>query len=74
MSSAAQAMPVGKFGRRSSRTLARKTVASTHEKTTALTTQVEPKARALQLDVELILVCLSGRGDKDLAVVLAHEA
>ena len=31
-------------------------------------------ARALELDTELILVCLSGRGDKDLAVVLAHEA
>ena len=31
-------------------------------------------ARALELDAELIVVCLSGRGDKDLAVVLAHEA
>jgi tryptophan synthase beta chain len=29
-------------------------------------------ARALGLDEELILVCLSGRGDKDLAEVLAH--
>ena len=29
-------------------------------------------ARALELDAELIVVCLSGRGDKDLAVVLAH--
>jgi tryptophan synthase beta chain len=29
-------------------------------------------ARALELDAELVLVCLSGRGDKDLAVVLAH--
>ena len=29
-------------------------------------------ARALDLDEELILVCLSGRGDKDLAEVLAH--
>jgi tryptophan synthase beta chain len=28
-------------------------------------------ARALELDAELIVVCLSGRGDKDLAVVLA---
>ena len=27
-------------------------------------------ARALDLDAELILVCLSGRGDKDLAEVL----
>jgi tryptophan synthase beta chain len=27
-------------------------------------------ARALDLDAELILVCLSGRGDKDLATVL----
>ena len=31
-------------------------------------------ARALELDAELIVVCLSGRGDKDLAVVLSHEA
>ncbi|MGH3022907.1 MAG: tryptophan synthase subunit beta [Gaiellaceae bacterium] len=30
-------------------------------------------ARALELDAELVLVCLSGRGDKDLAVVLAHD-
>jgi tryptophan synthase beta chain len=30
-------------------------------------------ARALELDAELIVVCLSGRGDKDLAVVLGHE-
>jgi tryptophan synthase beta chain len=29
-------------------------------------------ARALDLDEELVLVCLSGRGDKDLAEVLAH--
>jgi tryptophan synthase beta chain len=29
-------------------------------------------ARALELEEELILVCLSGRGDKDLAEVLAH--
>ena len=29
-------------------------------------------ARALEVDAELILVCLSGRGDKDLAVVLSH--
>jgi tryptophan synthase beta chain len=29
-------------------------------------------ARALELDAELIVVCLSGRGDKDLAVVLSH--
>ena len=29
-------------------------------------------ARAAELDAELILVCLSGRGDKDLAEVLAH--
>jgi len=29
-------------------------------------------ARALELDEELIVVCLSGRGDKDLAVVLSH--
>jgi tryptophan synthase beta chain len=29
-------------------------------------------ARARDLDAELILVCLSGRGDKDLAEVLAH--
>jgi tryptophan synthase beta chain len=29
-------------------------------------------ARALELDAELVLVCLSGRGDKDLAEVLAH--
>jgi tryptophan synthase beta chain len=31
-------------------------------------------ARALDLDAELIVVCLSGRGDKDLAVVLSHLA
>jgi tryptophan synthase beta chain len=31
-------------------------------------------ARALDLDAELILVCLSGRGDKDLAEVLAVES
>jgi tryptophan synthase beta chain len=30
-------------------------------------------ARARELDAELILVCLSGRGDKDLAEVLAHR-
>ncbi len=30
-------------------------------------------ARALDLDAELIAVCLSGRGDKDLAEVLAYE-
>jgi tryptophan synthase beta chain len=30
-------------------------------------------ARALDLDAELILVCLSGRGDKDLAEILARE-
>src|SRR5437868_10662977 len=30
-------------------------------------------ARAVELDEELVLVCLSGRGDKDLAEVLAHE-
>jgi tryptophan synthase beta chain len=29
-------------------------------------------ARALDLDAALVLVCLSGRGDKDLAEVLAH--
>jgi tryptophan synthase beta chain len=29
-------------------------------------------ARAADLDAELVLVCLSGRGDKDLAEVLAH--
>jgi tryptophan synthase beta chain len=29
-------------------------------------------ARALDLDAELIVVCLSGRGDKDLAEVIAH--
>jgi tryptophan synthase beta chain len=29
-------------------------------------------ARALELEAELIVVCLSGRGDKDLAVVLSH--
>ena len=29
-------------------------------------------ARALDLEAELVLVCLSGRGDKDLAEVLAH--
>src|SRR5256884_8502694 len=30
-------------------------------------------ARARELDAELILVCLSGRGDKDLAEVLAQS-
>jgi len=30
-------------------------------------------ARALDVDEELVLVCLSGRGDKDLAEVLSHE-
>jgi tryptophan synthase beta chain len=29
-------------------------------------------ARALDLDAEVVVVCLSGRGDKDLAVVLSH--
>jgi tryptophan synthase beta chain len=29
-------------------------------------------ARARELQEELVLVCLSGRGDKDLAEVLAH--
>jgi tryptophan synthase beta chain len=29
-------------------------------------------ARARELDEELVLVCLSGRGDKDLAEVLAR--
>ena len=29
-------------------------------------------AHALSLDAEFVLVCLSGRGDKDLAEVLAH--
>jgi tryptophan synthase beta chain len=29
-------------------------------------------ARARELDAELVLVCLSGRGDKDLAEVLSH--
>jgi tryptophan synthase beta chain len=29
-------------------------------------------AKALELDEELVLVCLSGRGDKDLAEVVAH--
>jgi len=29
-------------------------------------------ARALDCDAELIVVCLSGRGDKDLAEVLAQ--
>jgi tryptophan synthase beta chain len=29
-------------------------------------------ARVRELDEELVLVCLSGRGDKDLAEVLAH--
>ena len=29
-------------------------------------------ARALELDAELVVVCLSGRGDKDLAVVIAR--
>ena len=31
-------------------------------------------ARAADLDAELVLVCLSGRGDKDLAEVLARSA
>jgi tryptophan synthase beta chain len=31
-------------------------------------------ARAADLDAELVLVCLSGRGDKDLAEVLAQQA
>jgi len=30
-------------------------------------------ARAIELEEELALVCLSGRGDKDLATVLEHE-
>jgi tryptophan synthase beta chain len=30
-------------------------------------------ARTLDLDAELVVVCLSGRGDKDLAEVLAHR-
>jgi tryptophan synthase beta chain len=30
-------------------------------------------ARVLDCDAELVLVCLSGRGDKDLAEVLRHE-
>ncbi|HEU5277846.1 MAG TPA: tryptophan synthase subunit beta [Gaiellaceae bacterium] len=30
-------------------------------------------ARARELEEELVLVCLSGRGDKDLAEVLAHD-
>jgi tryptophan synthase beta chain len=30
-------------------------------------------ARVADLDAESILVCLSGRGDKDLAEVLAHQ-
>jgi tryptophan synthase beta chain len=30
-------------------------------------------AKAVELDEELVLVCLSGRGDKDLAEVLAHS-
>jgi tryptophan synthase beta chain len=30
-------------------------------------------ARALDIEEELVLVCLSGRGDKDLAEVLAHQ-
>jgi tryptophan synthase beta chain len=29
-------------------------------------------ARALDLDAELVVVCLSGRGDKDLAEIIAH--
>jgi tryptophan synthase beta chain len=31
-------------------------------------------ARALDLDAELVCVCLSGRGDKDLAEILARES
>jgi tryptophan synthase beta chain len=31
-------------------------------------------ARALDLDAELVLVCLSGRGDKDLAEILSRES
>ena len=31
-------------------------------------------ARALDLDAELIVVCLSGRGDKDLAEILGRES
>ena len=31
-----------------------------------------PVARARELEEEIILVCLSGRGDKDLAEVLAR--
>jgi tryptophan synthase beta chain len=31
-------------------------------------------ARALELEADLIVVCLSGRGDKDLGVVLAHRS
>jgi len=31
-------------------------------------------ARAAELEGELVVVCLSGRGDKDLAEVLAHDA
>jgi tryptophan synthase beta chain len=30
-------------------------------------------ARALELDAEVVVVCLSGRGDKDLAVVIGHD-
>jgi tryptophan synthase beta chain len=30
-------------------------------------------ARTLDLDAELVVVCLSGRGDKDLAEILAHQ-
>ena len=29
-------------------------------------------ARTLDLDAELVVVCLSGRGDKDLAEIIAH--
>jgi len=30
-------------------------------------------ARTLDLDAELVVVCLSGRGDKDLAEIIAHQ-
>ena len=33
---------------------------------------IEALARVRELDEEHVLVCLSGRGDKDLAEVLAH--